>query len=71
MAKKEKDNTNPISKGREDLLECIGKICFVRGEEIIVKVDKEQSPECAKLLSDMLFENHRVRFDIGATEVTT
>ncbi len=52
------DNTTYFRKIRNDLLHCIGDVCFPideHGNQIIeINIDQDKNPECAELLSEII-----------------
>lgn len=70
--KTDKSDTNSrkktvFDKQREDLLECIGGICFTPDGKIKVKVDKDKNPECAKRVADYVLAGNEVVFEVTRT----
>lgn len=58
---------NIIEQQKEALLKCIGNICVTPEGEIIIKVDQDKDPACAKAVADGVLKGHKVRFDIERT----
>jgi len=70
---KKKDTTentgrdNYFEKQRQNVIECIGDICFTPDGKIIVKVDKDKDPKCAKLCADYVLAGNEVIFEVTKT----
>ena len=58
---------NIIEQQKEAILKCIGNICVTPEGEIIIKVDQDKDPACAKAVADGVLKGHKVRFDIERT----
>jgi len=56
---------NYIEKTRNSVIECIGDICFTPEGKIIVKVDKDKDPACAKLCADYVLAGNEVIFEVS------
>ena len=56
-----------IEKLRDNALQCIGDICFTPEGKIIVKVDKDKDPRCAKLVADYVLAGNEVVFEVTKT----
>lgn len=56
-----------IEELRENVIECIGNICFTPEGKIVVKVDKDKDPKCAKLCADYVLAGHEVVFEVTRT----
>lgn len=53
-----------IEETRNELLKCIGDICFTPEGGITVKVDKDKNPECAKRVADYVLSGREVTFEV-------
>lgn len=58
---------NIFERTRQDVIECIGDICFTPDGKIIVKVDKDKDPACAKLCADYVLAGNEVIFEVTKT----
>lgn len=45
-------------------LRCIGNICFDDKGNVIVRISKESSPECAKAIADSILAGKEAKFEI-------
>jgi len=61
------EKTTILESMREDVVKCIGDICFTPEGKIVVKVDKDKSPECAKLAADYVLAGSEVIFEVTRT----
>ena len=74
MVKSKKRDTPTDTNGesylttiRKNVIECIGNICFTPEGKIIVKVDKDKDPKCAKLCADYILAGNEVVFEVTKT----
>lgn len=78
MVKKQKERKSDAGSfkdisetDRTDLIECIGKVCFRKGDSgqpiLSVKIDKDKNPKCAALAAKYVLEGREVNFDITST----
>ena len=53
-----------VDELREGVIECIGNICFTPDGKLVVKVDKDKNPKCAKLAADYVLAGKEVTFEV-------
>lgn len=66
-SKAEDKDESYLEETRSELLKCIGDICFTPEGGIVVKVDKDKNPECAKRVADYVLSGREVTFEVKKT----